>query len=90
MTLTPRKKRQPLLKRVDQIHQVYIEMPDHTHWRAVLAVGLETMADLHNEQAGKIGLPTLYATENGEALIFHPIPDKKYKCRVVGTITVEQ
>ncbi len=94
MTLTPRKKRQPLLKHIDMLDQVSIGMDRRTNPSAVrwtlCAVSLETMADMWNREPEAKGIPCFVALANCEALIFFPSPDKKYSCQVVGSIRVVQ
>jgi hypothetical protein len=90
MTLTPRKKRQALAKPIDNVDGVAVRISPIGNWFMMMAVSLESMAELHNQKPGDTGIPRYVALESGQSLIFFPIPDKKYECQVSGYIRVVQ
>lgn len=88
MILQPGKMHHNLTKRIEILDVAYIKIGPQVY-ENLCNVSVQTIVELYDKEDIP-GKPRFIALENGITLITYPRPDKKYHCRVIGVVRIEQ
>lgn len=90
MILSKGKRNHTLMKNIDYLDSCIIEIGSSV-WERITQVSHESMLNMIKDDDNKIGKPTFVAhSYDKHKIMVYPRPDKNYKIKVRGCITIEQ